>query len=195
MTTQALSVSLQYSHSIGRGEFSGPGFRNPVAIARGADDVMYVVNRSYEYRPDGKRVTICTVDEEYIGEFARGVHTAGITDIVTEDGSLIWPTSVTLDQDGNVYIADEWLNRISIFTKDGEWVGTWGTEGSGDGEISRPPARACDAAHPGRAGTGADLEYGLTQYTKRARTLQHYLGDHVYHKARMARLLNLAKQD
>ena len=53
--------------------------------------------------------------------------------------------------------------------------------------------RACDAAHHVHAGIGADLDYGLTQYTKRARTLQHYLGDHVYHKARMARLLSLAE--
>ena len=51
--------------------------------------------------------------------------------------------------------------------------------------------RACDAAHHVHAGVGADLDYGLTQYTKRARTLQHYLGDHVYHKARLARLMNL----
>ena len=145
MATAALGVSLQYSHSIGRGEFSGPGFRNPVAVALGADDSMYVVNRSYEYRPDGKRITICTVDEDYIGEFARGVHTAGVTDIVTEDGSLIWPTSVALDQAGNVYVADEWLNRISIFTKDGEWVGKWGTEGSGDGAIKSPSGMVFDA--------------------------------------------------
>ena len=145
MATAALGVSLQYSHSIGRGEFSGPGFRNPVAVALGADDSMYVVNRSYEYRPDGKRITICPVDEDYIGEFARGVHTAGVTDIVTEDGSLIWPTSVALDQAGNVYVADEWLNRISIFTKDGEWVGKWGTEGSGDGAIKSPSGMVFDA--------------------------------------------------
>ena len=52
--------------------------------------------------------------------------------------------------------------------------------------------RACDAAHHVHAGIGADLEYGLTQYTKRARTLQHYLGDHVYHKARMAKLMKLS---
>ena len=145
MATAVLGVSLQYSHSIGRGEFSGPGFRNPVAVARGDDDSMYVVNRSYEYRPDGKRITICTVDEDYIGEFARGVHTAGVTDIVTEDGSLIWPTSVALDQTGNVYVADEWLNRISVFNKDGDYLSKWNIkEGAGDGEINRPSGMAFD---------------------------------------------------
>ena len=73
MITQIHPVQLQYSHTIGRAEFSGPGFRAPVGIARGADDRLYVLNRSYEGRPDGKRITICTVGEEYISEFGRGV--------------------------------------------------------------------------------------------------------------------------
>ncbi len=144
MTTQTLAASFQYSHTIGRAEFSGPGFRNPVAMARGAGDLMYVVSRSYEYRPDGKRVTMCSVDEEYIGEFARGVTTAGEADASAADGSLIWPTSIALDSESNVYVADEWLNRISVFDKDGEWIGKWGTQGSGDGEIDRPSGLAVD---------------------------------------------------
>ena len=49
--------------------------------------------------------------------------------------------------------------------------------------------RACDESHHVHGGIGTDLEFGLTQYTKRARTLQHYLGDAVYHKRRMARLM------
>ena len=145
MATQALGITFQYSHTIGRGEFSGPGFRNPVAMARGEDETMYVVNRSYEYRPDGKRITICTVDEEYIGEFARGVTTAGLTEENENDGSLIWPTSVAIDHDSNVYVADEWLNRISVFTKDGDWIGKWGTKGNEDGEINGPSGMAFDA--------------------------------------------------
>lgn len=51
--------------------------------------------------------------------------------------------------------------------------------------------KACDATHHVHAGIGTDLEFGLTQYTKRARTLQHYLGDAIYHKSRMARLLGV----
>ena len=145
MATQTLPITFQYSHTIGRGEFSGPGFRNPVAMARGAEGMMYVVNRSYEYRPDGKRITICTVDEDYVGEFARGVHTAGVTEENENDGSLIWPTSVALDKEGQVYVADEWLNRISMFTRDGDWLGKWGVKGSGDGELSGPSGLAFDA--------------------------------------------------
>ena len=148
MTTQApgrlVGITLQPSHTIGRAEFSGPGFRNPVAMARGEDDTMYVVSRSYEYRPDGKRITICTIDEDYIGEFARGVTTAGEGEASSEDGSLIWPTAIALDSEGTVFVADEWLNRISVFSGDGAYLRKWGTPGSGDGEISSPAGLAFD---------------------------------------------------
>ncbi len=49
--------------------------------------------------------------------------------------------------------------------------------------------KACEASHHVHGGIGTDLEFGLTQYTKRARTLQHYLGDAIHHKRRMARLM------
>src|SRR5438094_9820648 len=107
-------VQLQYSHTIGRAEFSGPGFRGPVGIARGAGDLLYVLNRSYEGRPDGKRITICTVGEEYVAEFGRGV-SAEQADVAAPDGFFISPTSIALDQACYVYIDDQWYNPTASF--------------------------------------------------------------------------------
>jgi DNA-binding beta-propeller fold protein YncE len=105
-------------------------------MALGADDVVYVVNRSYENRPDGVRITICTLGEEYVTEFS----TYG-----EADGQLMWPTSIALDQDENLYVADEWLNHINKFNKDGEFLGKWGVAGSGDGQLDRPAGIAISA--------------------------------------------------
>jgi len=129
--------TFSYSHSVGRNEFAGTGFRNPMDLAlaptQGQEDTVYVVNRSYENRPDGIHVTVCTLNEEYIREF--GSHGEG-------DGEFIWPSSIALDGQGNVYISDEWLNRISIFDKDGKFLSKWGKPGSGDGELNRPSGLA-----------------------------------------------------
>ena len=121
--------AFPYSHSIGRNEFAGTGFRHPVDIAIGAGDVAYVLNRSREDRRDGIRVSIITLNEEYISEFAS---------YGEADGLFVWPTSIALDAQGNVYVADEWLHRISVFSKDGEFLSKWGKGGSGDGEIDFP---------------------------------------------------------
>ena len=188
-TTRFMGITLQPSHTIGRAEFSGPGFRNPVAMVRGEEDTIYVLNRSYDYRPDGKRVTICTLDEDYIGEFARGVTTAGEGEPSDADGSLIWPTAIALDAAGNVYVADEWLNRISIFTSDGAYVSKWGSPGSGDGEISSPsgpghrPGRQ-PAAGGLRQPPGAEVHEGrplhlpVRRQGRRRWPVQHALGHH-----------------
>ena len=144
MATDITQVTLQYSHSMGRSELFGIGFLCPVAVARGDGDLMYVVSRSFEHLTRGIRVTICTVGEDLITEFATGAPLEGSNRFFAADGSLVWPTSVSLDKDGNVYVADECLNRISIFTKDGDWIGKWGTPGDGDGEINRPSGLAFD---------------------------------------------------
>ena len=92
-------------------------------LALGADDMVYVVNRSYESRPDGIRVSVCTLNEEYITEFGTNGEA---------DGQFVWPTAIALDGNENVYVADEWLNRITVFSKDGEFIRKWGKPGSGD---------------------------------------------------------------
>ena len=146
MVTWIAPVTFQYSHTIGRQETrSGDGFFNPVAIARGEGNLLYVLSRGTEtpaFSPC-KRVTVFTVDEELVRDFGQKVGPED-ADSSAPDGSFMWPTSVALDSESNVYVADEWLNRISIFNKDGAWIGKWGTPGDGDGEINRASGLAFD---------------------------------------------------
>ena len=147
MVTQVAPVTFQYSHTIGRQENrSGNGFFFPVAITKGEGNLLYVLSRGTEtpaFFPC-KRVTVFTVDEEYIMDFGQKVPPEDATRDSAPDGSLMWPTSVALDSKSNAYVADEWLNRISMFTEEGEWIGKWGEPGDGDGEINRPSGLAFD---------------------------------------------------
>ena len=148
MTTRVQGATFRYTHTIGRGEEAGTGFKNPVSVACGANGVMYVVNRAYDYRADSKRITVCTVDEDYIGEIGNGGRLGADLMDTGEDGapgSLVWPTDIALDKDENLYVTDEWLQRVAMFTKDGEWIGAWGVVGQGDGEFDKPSGITVDA--------------------------------------------------
>ena len=147
MVTEIAPITFEYSHTIGRQENrSGSGFFYPVAITRDEENCLYVVSRGSEtpaFFPC-KRVTVFTVDEELVREFGTKVPPED-ADASAPDGSLMWPTSVAIDKAGIAYVADEWLNRISIFDTNGEFVGKWGTLGDGDGEFNRPAGLAFDA--------------------------------------------------
>ena len=132
MATQFFGITTRlfhYERTIGRSEYTGKGFRNPSDLALGPDGVIYVLSRSREDRPDAVRVTVCTIGEDYLGEF--GCFGEG-------DGEFVWPNSIATDSNGNVYVTDQWLNRISIFDKKGEFLGKWGAPGSGAGQLNQP---------------------------------------------------------
>ena len=125
-----------YDHTIGRAEFSGSGFRQPMDMAISSEGIIYVPSRCWEYRPDGVRVTMVTPDEDFVGEFSK---------FGDGDGDMVWPTSIALDKDDNVYLADEALNRISIFDKDGGFLDKWGVPGSDEGQLNKPSGIRFDA--------------------------------------------------
>ena len=147
MVTEIAPVTFQYSHTIGRQEVrSGTGFFYPVAITRDEENNLYVLNRGSEtpaFFPC-KRVTVFTLDEELVREFGHKVPPEE-ANVSAPDGSLMWPTAIALDSQGMAYVADEWLNRVSVFNKDGDCVNTWGKVGSRDGEFDRPSGLAFDA--------------------------------------------------
>jgi DNA-binding beta-propeller fold protein YncE len=138
LTETVAGRTYDYSHNIGRGAQTGMGFNNPVSMTVGADGIAYVANRGSETISNvgwnrtgvGQRISKVTLGdqsgaEEFIGEFSR---------YGNSDGQLIWPAGITADKDSNIYVTDEWLNRVSVFDKDGEYLRHFHVVQPGDSE-------------------------------------------------------------
>jgi len=134
----AVASTVRYSHAIGQLSQSGAGFNNPVDVAAASGGRLYVLNRSNMAHAEMGylRVSICTIDEEYIGQF---------TSYGDDDGQLIWPTSIAVDRtSGHVYVADERRHDVQVFDGDGTFIRKFGSFGSGDGQFNRPSGLAVD---------------------------------------------------
>ena len=154
---------FQYSHTIGMYAQIGRGFNNPVDMALGREDVLYVLNRAgsdISPRMSYKRVSVCTVSEAFHGEFSHGG---------TGDGEIMWPTSIAIDAEQRLYISDEALHRISVFDKDGQFLYKWGVQGQGEGEFNRPAGLAFDA--DGHLLVADGLNHRVQRYTLDGRFL------------------------
>ena len=56
----------------------------------------------------------------------------------TTDGKFLWPGAILADEEENLYVSDEGCHRISLFSRDGTFLGKWGEQGSGPGQLNRP---------------------------------------------------------
>jgi len=149
MVTQIVSGRVyDFSHVVGRAAIAGTGFTHPVAVALGSEDLVYVLSRGWEQIPAVEwnrtsraiRVTKLTVgtvpgDEELVSEFSKPGD---------GPGELIWPAGMALDSQERLYIIDEWLNRVSSFDKEDNFLSLWGKPGQGDGEFNCPSGLAID---------------------------------------------------
>jgi sugar lactone lactonase YvrE len=128
LTTTVAGRTWNFSHAIGRNAAAGNGFTQPVAVAAGSDGTLYVLNRGSEgaggVQAENKRIGKITIDEQFIGDFARG--------------QLTWPAGIALDSDGNLYCSEEFLHKIFIYNEDGEHIGDWGEPGSAEGQLNGP---------------------------------------------------------
>ena len=128
LTTTVAGRTWNFSHAIGRNAAAGNGFTQPVAVAAGSDGTLYVLSRGSEgaggVQAENKRIGKITIDEQFIGDFARG--------------QLTWPAGIALDSDGNLYCSEEFLHKIFIYNEDGEHIGDWGEPGSAEGQLNGP---------------------------------------------------------
>ena len=136
LTETVAGRTYDYSHNVGRGAQTGMGFNFPVDLALAPNGIGYVVNRgnesisnvSWDRTGVGQRVSMLTLgavagEEEFLGEFGR---------YGSADGQLIWPASITVDPQGNLYVTDEWLNRVSVFDSEGNYLRHFSAVEAGD---------------------------------------------------------------
>lgn len=60
-------------------------------------------------------------------------------------GQFNQPTDVAVNSHGEIYVADGYVNsRVVRFASDGQFLGTWGRRGEGEGEFNTPHALVID---------------------------------------------------
>ena len=135
LTTTVAGRTWNFSHAIGRNAAAGNGFTQPVDVAAGPEGILYVLSRGNDgiggVTAQNKRIGKLTIDQEFIGDFARGI--------------LTWPAGLAVDANGNIYCSEEFEDRIYIFNEDGEEVGSWGESGSDEGQIKAPSGLGFDS--------------------------------------------------
>jgi DNA-binding beta-propeller fold protein YncE len=138
MTVATPSGTVRYLNTIGKLAQSGNGFNAPADLAIAPGGRLYVLSRAnMAHAPkDYLRITICTLEEEYIGQF---------TTFGYDDGELVWPTSIAIDQQEQIYVSDEQRHDVQVFDRNGCFVRRWGALGSGEGQFNRPNGLAIDA--------------------------------------------------
>jgi DNA-binding beta-propeller fold protein YncE len=112
-------------------------FNEPWGIAVGKDGSIYVSDtwnhRIQKFDKDGKFVTMWGIFEATGGELGN-------------PNAFYGPRSLTIGQDGNLYVMDTGNKRVQIFTPDGVFVNNFGGGGVVEGRFDEPTGIGQDAA-------------------------------------------------
>ena len=134
-TPEVGTINYQYSHTIGIDDSAGRSFRCAVDLALGPEGLLFVLQRGMSLQKN-LAVKICSVDEEFFGDF--GTYGTG-------PGQWVWPAGIAADSQQRLYVSDEWNQRITVFDKQGNLLDEWGEAGAAEGQLNRPSGLAFDA--------------------------------------------------
>ncbi len=133
----ATDFQIRYRDTIGfNGDSGGRGFHLPTDMVIRDDGVIFVVSRSNSVALNIIGIQRAKLDHEYLGK---------IGGYGREMGDMIGPTALALDAEDNLYLADEVLQRITVYNPDGDPRSMWGTVGDDDGEFDGPSDMVFDA--------------------------------------------------
>ena len=105
---------LQYVTNVGFcADFGGRGFSLPTSMAIRSDGTIFVASRGKPSTAGSNGIQIVTADHDFIGQI--GTYNSAL-------GGMMWPTSIVLDEDENLYLADEFYHRITKFDRDGNAI-------------------------------------------------------------------------
>ena len=129
--TYLKTIGLKSNQPVGR------GFVFPYDVAFSGDGRLFVLNRGRASGVQRTRVQICTLDEDYLGEFGNGVG--------QDDDQFRSPVSMCFSSDDLLYITDEVANEIKVFDSSGRFVRRWGPDVGGGPTLGGPAGLAIDA--------------------------------------------------
>ena len=137
LTQTILGRVYDYSHAVG-----GLYLPQIVGVAFGECDSVYTISRPtdtisgvpWNKTGVGAKIVKITIgdvpgDEEHILDIGR---------YGDADGEFIWPAGIALDSNENIYVTDEWMNRVSVFDSEGNFLKHWGEGGQNDGQFNHP---------------------------------------------------------
>ena len=134
MTTKTFQFQFQFQleciETVGFiADQGGRGFHLPTAMVVRDDGRIFVASRSHAQALDIVGIQMVTLAHAFFGQ---------IGSYGRDQGQMIWPTALALDRDDHVYLADDFLQRITVYDRQGNFTQSWGTKGSGDGEFDGP---------------------------------------------------------
>jgi hypothetical protein len=133
----------RYVREIGTGIY---GFMFAQSVRVDAQDNVWTVDRGADvivkFDPNGRVLTVFGRKPESINPAgARGGRGGGIA-----GDTFNRPTDVAWDAAGNIFVSDGYTNaRVVKLDKNGKFVKTWGSKGSGPGQLDMPNSFAVDA--------------------------------------------------
>lgn len=107
----------------------GRGFHLPTSMVIRGDGRIFVASRSNTQALDIVGIQMVTLDHEFFGQ---------IGSYGRDNGQMVWPSALALDRDDNLYLADDFLQRITVYDKEGNFKHSWGTQGRDDGAFDGP---------------------------------------------------------
>ena len=119
------------------------------AVRVDKDDNIWVADKGSDmvikFNPEGRVVMVFGRKQEAADE-GTGPVKHGRPPLPPIDGQFRQVTDMTWDPDGNTYISDGYINsRVAKVDKNGKWLMSFGTPGSGPGQFNTPHSIAADA--------------------------------------------------